>query len=186
MLFIIKTDKANKQADRRTDRTDGQVVDQVLRLFQQNLWIQLLLLLLRQVATCLICCLAERFDIYLHFEGETFFSLAFSLVVFGFLLLCRVAAAANRRQINATACCNLREKIFCCCCCFCCFFILVLQRQQSIDQAIKRSNERAKAAPAMSKSFEPIDGQWWPEAAPAAGRAVAAMAAACIPKWQNS
>lgn len=152
MRFIIKTDKANKQPDRPDGRTSSRPSFKIVSTKFMNSDAVV-------VAATSGNLFNLRFDIYLHFEGETFFSLAFSLVMFGFLLLCRAAAAANRRQINATACCNLGEKIFCCCCCFCCFFVLVLQRQQSIDQAIKRSNERAKAAPAMSKSFEPIDGQ---------------------------
>jgi len=79
---------------------------------------------------------------------------------------------ANRRQINATACCKriLQSQLglF--------FLVFRLQRQQSIDQAIKRSNERKLHRPCQSPYHEgryggmgqekagggePIDGQRW-------------------------
>lgn len=105
------------------------------------------------MAACLICYYSinintiYRYDIYLHFSGK---KLSFSVVV--------NHLAANRRQINATACYSRvlqSQPVFCHL--FSLFFFSFdrfrfgLQRQQSIDQAIKR----AKAAPVMSKSLCP-------------------------------
>lgn len=147
MLFIIKTDKANKQPD---GRTDGQVVSQVEDCFNEI------------YEFSFSCCgslfnLFRRFDIYLHFSGKNFLFSVVLFVVFFVLKffvsqLLPIGGKLTQRlvAISERGCCTLF---------FFLFIFCVLQRQQSIDQAIKRSNERAKAAPAMSKSFEPIDGQ---------------------------